>query len=771
MTDPVDPSIAGSSGPPDVTLEERTASRSKGPDRTGVEPTTHPAPPKGSTNEPAGRGPPAPTAAPPARTPRVELPHSEQTMAAALVATMAVTQSTPTATVPQRAASRSRSPPRSPPPTAVRGSTAPPPPCVAAPSPPAPPAYLAAGVLPFCVLGGDLLFLLGQQLRFRSRVRGRSFPEMGGGSTTPVAAEDEGRVASAAARQLPPSIETTPLPSGAPPPPPPPAPVWRPRRGPRPKVSLSLSPGSSGSASSGQPPGDASPSPPAVAGARAAAGAQASRETAAKVEEAAPSASFPVAGASRDGTEHDMQKGACGARVGGGAPMGGGELGMAGKRSEMAALAVQENDLEAAMDSPSGAGDPSAPHGTAVKNGQRSGGINPEDGSSNTAVLPEEDPPAAATGDPHPPVEETAAAPEQEIVPAGLLWSDFGGAREASDADAEETASREFAEESFGIFHGVRLESDSVARSQATMSSALRDPSLRGKRVFECRNGGYVMYVAEVDFVPDLMINLARKEIVGEDGSGPDAVGVQGEWGGSGQGQASSPGFSEKTDFAWVPASVLLRAMRESRNRSTRKVVVKLGGCRYLRLFHKFVISLWGLDLAAVIQAASTPLQGRRASLPRPRTLLVESNAEPISRCDSNQDETGGESSDGATSSERCAAIRGIDCVRPSFLSGRKRTSLGIIDGRRDRRWDGGGGGARGAAGSEDGEAGSDSGDVNGGGDDAGDGLRSGRSRKSGAACRKRRRQCKQARRLKAAAKAEAAEAARVPSTAVPPEA
>ena len=52
-------------------------------------------------------------------------------------------------------------------------------------------------------------------------------------------------------------------------------------------------------------------------------------------------------------------------------------------------------------------------------------------------------------------------------------------------------------------------------------------------------------------------------------------------------GRPSSPGFSEKTDFAWVPASVLLSAMRESRNRSTRKVVVKLGGCRYLRLFHK----------------------------------------------------------------------------------------------------------------------------------------------------------------------------------------
>lgn len=57
------------------------------------------------------------------------------------------------------------------------------------------------------------------------------------------------------------------------------------------------------------------------------------------------------------------------------------------------------------------------------------------------------------------------AAPEGQ-VPAGLLWSDFGGGREAGDVDAEGTASREFAEESFGLFHGVRLESDSVARSQ-----------------------------------------------------------------------------------------------------------------------------------------------------------------------------------------------------------------------------------------------------------------------------------------------------------------
>ena len=54
----------------------------------------------------------------------------------------------------------------------------------------------------------------------------------------------------------------------------------------------------------------------------------------------------------------------------------------------------------------------------------------------------------------------------QGVVPAGLLWSDFGGGREAGDSDAEETASREFAEESLGLFNGVRLQSDSVARSQ-----------------------------------------------------------------------------------------------------------------------------------------------------------------------------------------------------------------------------------------------------------------------------------------------------------------
>lgn len=74
--------------------------------------------------------------------------------------------------------------------------------CEDVPEPPPP--YLAAGVLPFCILGGDLLFLLGQQLRFRSRARGASgsFPKTSGAST-PVAvgganAQDQGSGASGA---------------------------------------------------------------------------------------------------------------------------------------------------------------------------------------------------------------------------------------------------------------------------------------------------------------------------------------------------------------------------------------------------------------------------------------------------------------------------------------------------------------------------------------------------------------------------------------------
>lgn len=168
------------------------------------------------------------------------------------------------------------------------------------------------------------------------------------------------------------------------------------------------------------------------------------------------------------------------------------------------------------------------------------------------------------------------------------------------------------------------------------------------------------------------------------------------------------------------------------------------------------MISLWGLDLAAVIKVASAPLHIRRPSIPR--ILLLQrhqSNGDP----DANQ--SSGKSGGGDKS-----AIRGIDCVRPSFLSGRKRTSLGIIEVRHERRgppgrWDSGGGGGNGAGREGNEDAGGRELEAI-ASDSCGEGGRSGggrkaRSKRSGAACRKRRRQCKKARQLKAAAVAAAA--------------
>lgn len=172
------------------------------------------------------------------------------------------------------------------------------------------------------------------------------------------------------------------------------------------------------------------------------------------------------------------------------------------------------------------------------------------------------------------------------------------------------------------------------------------------------------------------------------------------------------------------------------------------------------MISLWGLDLAAVIKAASTPLQPRRSPLPLPRVLLLKPGTKGRGK------QSGGDGSGGGGSGGGCA-IRGIDCVRPSFLSGRKRTSLGIIEARRNReaplsRWDTGGSSGAGIEGdgTADGGSGRTASAVPGagGGDDfdpserdggGGGGCR-GRSRKSGAVCNKNRRQCRKARRLRA---------------------
>lgn len=238
------------------------------------------------------------------------------------------------------------------------------------------------------------------------------------------------------------------------------------------------------------------------------------------------------------------------------------------------------------------------------------------------------------------------------------------------------------------------------------------------------------------------------------------------------------------------------------------------------RLTNQFVISLWGLDLAAVIKAVSIPLHRRKRPLPAPRALLLKSSGDHRSaRRSSGRGSgkgsggggggggggsgSGGEKEDSSSGHGDCTAersnravwmtnqvgdgkrcaIRGIDCIRPSFLSGRKRSSLGIIDQHCYRQVyssqseDGGDGAAGSAAESEPDDATGIEADADVRNDDVetlgrkwsvgGGAGRKNRGKRSGAACRKRRRQCKEARRLKAASAAAAAAAVTVAAAVV----
>mmetsp|Transcript_19756 Transcript_19756/g.54883 ORF Transcript_19756/g.54883 Transcript_19756/m.54883 type:complete len:196 (+) Transcript_19756:113-700(+) len=69
--------------------------------------------------------------------------------------------------------------------------------------------------------------------------------------------------------------------------------------------------------------------------------------------------------------------------------------------------------------------------------------------------------------------EPTRTGPNGHYV--RIMWGDFGGHREASDdGDSIITASREFAEETLGLFSSTLINSDSVQASTLAMSNTLR---------------------------------------------------------------------------------------------------------------------------------------------------------------------------------------------------------------------------------------------------------------------------------------------------------
>ena len=131
-------------------------------------------------------------------------------------------------------------------------------------------------------------------------------------------------------------------------------------------------------------------------------------------------------------------------------------------------------------------------------------------------------------------------------------WSDFGGAKEPGDFSPEETAAREFAEETLGLFAGVELTSleERVKRSTAWASGRLGC----GPAAVLSRKG-YRLYLINVESqIEPLYFQLARDE---NDGSQCTAAAR------NGGAEGSTPvklarASGEKRDFLWISAKRLL---------------------------------------------------------------------------------------------------------------------------------------------------------------------------------------------------------------------
>lgn len=73
---------------------------------------------------------------------------------------------------------------------------------------------------------------------------------------------------------------------------------------------------------------------------------------------------------------------------------------------------------------------------------------------------------------------------------------DFGGLREAADADVAATASREFAEETLGMFAGCGVDDDCVRQSAAQMREQITQRQLMIEVVHELRQVPHRLHAA-----------------------------------------------------------------------------------------------------------------------------------------------------------------------------------------------------------------------------------------------------------------------------------
>ena len=120
-----------------------------------------------------------------------------------------------------------------------------------------------------------------------------------------------------------------------------------------------------------------------------------------------------------------------------------------------------------------------------------------------------------------------------------MLWRDFGGHREAGDADDAATAARECAEETLGLFHSCQVSAEAVSGAAVSMAARLRSGRDSARVVHALRQGCYHLFLARTPHVSALMFALATAQ-------NRRTHAVQG---------------AEKLAFAWVPLLALLQAV------------------------------------------------------------------------------------------------------------------------------------------------------------------------------------------------------------------
>lgn len=127
------------------------------------------------------------------------------------------------------------------------------------------------------------------------------------------------------------------------------------------------------------------------------------------------------------------------------------------------------------------------------------------------------------------------------------FWSDFGGRSEPEDMNAEQTAAREFAEETLGIIGGEGMDLETrISQSAAKVNKVLADQNPESM-VVTIRGPKYTMFMMQLAQQPDpLILQIARDE--------NDINTIQ-----------KSSG--EKRDFVWIEGRRLLQCAIFSQSR------------------------------------------------------------------------------------------------------------------------------------------------------------------------------------------------------------